>query len=306
MNRDLTVVVLVAVCSLLSGCANETSRPEGERARSSLENTQIIVLPAGLNGAAKEVAIPVPTVHSRVIASKLVSHPELEFRLAELQWQAGRVAFLMYQPVGSIPSPVASIASFRSGNRSHVWLQRLERLGRQSDQGDVEIATIERLYALALEQDAEARFCFTGLGQKCDSGDNDQDQAAALRELYDARQRAIARTHPSASSISWQVVSMTPAFVSMDEDQVGVRVVGEGSPLVGVRIFFNQAPDSFCSAETSKDGVATCQLVDQEGDDAHPEGDKAAVVANFAGVVGSERILLPTTLLMKPRSQTPQ
>src|SRR4030095_9444076 len=81
VNRDPTAIAL-AICILLFGCANDTSRPEAERASSSFENAQMIVLPAGLNGTAKEVAIPVPTVQSRVIASKLVSRPELEFRLA--------------------------------------------------------------------------------------------------------------------------------------------------------------------------------------------------------------------------------
>ena len=70
----------------------------------------------------------------------------------------------------------------------------------------------------------------------------------------------------------------------------------------GASVYFNRAPHSGCSARSLPDGIATCLLVDQHGDeDSHSEDDKVSVLATFPGEVRPERVLLPTTLIMNPR-----
>ena len=49
------------------------------------------------------------------------------------------------------------------------------------------------------------------------------------------------------------------------------------------------------------DGLATCQLVDQHGDDeSHSEEGKVPVVATYPGDVRAGRVLVPTTLVLHP------
>jgi hypothetical protein len=200
---------------------------------------------------------------------------------------------------------VAAIATFQTGNRAHVWIQRFAPNEPKADRNGTEVATIEHLYGLLLGQDPEAGFCLTGFGRTCGRVDDEYPHAALLRELHEARQRATTRAHRSGSSVPWRVVAMTAAMSSDsgNEDQVGVRLVGEGGPLAGATVHFNRAPHSGCSARSSPDGLATCRLVDRHGDeDSHSEDEKAPVLATFPGDVRADRVLLPTTLVMSPRS----
>ena len=303
MSSGRNIAVFAAACCLLWGCAPARSMSQVLPVRASVANLQVVMLPTDSALTATGIAIPVPTVSSRVTASKLVSRPDLVFKLAELQWESYQVTFLMHQPSGREPSPVAVMSSFQAGNKAHVWFQRLAPSGPDADRSGMDIATIEHLYGWALGQNPEARFCLTGFGRSCASVDDDYPHAELLRELSEARQRAMLRVHRSGRNVPWRVVSMASAPPnSGNDDQVGVRVLSEGKPMEGARVFFNRAPHSSCSARSSPDGLATCLLVDQHGDDdSHSEDDKASVLATFPGDVRPERVLLPTTLVMSPR-----
>jgi hypothetical protein len=303
MSKGRNAVAFAAACGLLVGCATGAPLSQVKPVTAPVGNAQVVTLPAGPGLTATGIAIPVPTTSSRVTASKLVSRPDLVFKLAELQWESYQVTFLMHQPSGKEPSPVAVMSSFQAGGKAHIWLQRVAPSGLGADRSDMEIATIEHLYGLALGQNPEAGFCLTGFGRGCASVDDDYPHAELLRELSEARQRAMARAHSSRSNVPWRVVSMASAPPnSGNDDQVGVRVFSEGAPLEGATVFFNRAPHSGCKARSLPDGLATCLLVDQHGDDdAHSEDDKAPVLATFPGDVRPERVLLPTTLVMSPR-----
>src|SRR6185436_13747890 len=276
MSKRRNTAAYAAACCLLMGCATARSEAQILPVRASVANTQVVTLPTASELTATGIAVPVPTVYSRVTASKLVSRPDLEFKLAELHWESYRVTFLLHQPSGRKPSPVAVMSSFQAGNKAHIWLQRLAPSGLGAARSDMEIATIEHLYGLALGQDPEAGFCLTGFGRTCGRVDDDYPHAELLRELSEARQRAVARAHRSGRNVPWRVVAMASAPPdSGNDDQVGVRVFSEGRPLAGATVFFNRAPHSGCSARSLPDGLATCLLVDQHGDeDAHSEEEK--------------------------------
>ena len=195
------------------------------------------------------------------------------------------------------------MSSFQVDNQSHVWLQALAPSGVKLQRSDVEIATIEHLYSLVLGQDPEAMYCLAAPKRKCGRLGDDYSHAQLLRELRDARQLAVTRAGRAGRNVPWQVVSMAPVVQDGGtDDDVAVRVVSDGKPLEGERVFFHRAPHSGCGARSSPDGLATCRLVDRHGDEeSHGEDEKVPVVATFPGNVLAERVLLPTTLVMSPR-----
>jgi hypothetical protein len=251
------------------------------------------------------MGIPVPAAsdYVRMPVSTLVSKRDLPFKLAQMQRGADRLTLLMHQPAGGEPSPVAVISSSQSGDKAHVSLHRLPLGAGRADAADLDVATWEHLYVLAIGQEPEARFCLAYAAQPCDAARHGYSHADLLRELVRARQHAVERAHPGGNvMVPWRVVSMAPAPASgADADEVGVRVTSEQGPMEGASVFFNKAPHSSCVARSREDGLATCHLVDQHGDDgSHAEDDHVAVVATFPGDVRGDRVLVPTTLVMQP------
>ena len=103
-----------AACCLLWGCATARSVPPILPVRATDANVQVVTLPTASELTATGMAVPVPTVYSQVTASKLVSRPDLEFKLAELQWESYRVTFsqvarrgeLVDDPIGIEGAPI--------------------------------------------------------------------------------------------------------------------------------------------------------------------------------------------------------
>jgi len=154
---------------------------------------------------------------------------------------------------------------------------------------------------LALAQNPHAEFCLSGFGHTCFTPTGDYVHPKLLRELSEAREQALVRTHRTSSSMPWQNVTMTSEPKGASDDRVGVRVKHEGVPLGGATVFFNRAPHSGCSAKSSSDGIVTCDLVDQHGDEDPHEGQAhVPILATFPGDVQPDRILLPTTLTWHP------
>jgi len=298
-----------AACGLVAALATGTSIAQADPTRKLGSGTQVVTLPAGQGLTATEVAIPVPTVYSPVLASKLISRPELEFKLGRLQWASYSVMFLMHQPSAKKPVPVAAISTFQVGNKEHVWFQSLVPVGRRAGQGrasqDVEIATIEHLYALALQQNPEALFCLAARKRSCARADGDYSHAQLLGELYGARQRILTSARRTGANVPWQLVSMVTVHQdSGDPDDVGVRVMSDGRPMEGARVFFNRAPHSICRAKSSANGVAACRLEDNHADGPHEDEDHAAVTAVYPGDVRPNIVLLPTTLVVRSADES--
>ena len=236
-------------------------------------------------------------VYSPAPVSTLVSRRDLPFKLAQVERGGARIKILAYQAAGAEPLPVAVISSPSSEPEAPVSVQLRWSVEEQSDPPALQVAAFEYLYALAMRQEPEARFCLAYGMQRCEVASNGGSHAELLRELARAREHAIERASPS-TAVSWHVVAMAPA--SVDVDRVGVRITSERVPMAGATIFFNRAPHSGCVAKSGENGLATCVLVDQHGDESHAEHDKARVVATFPGDVRAGRVLLPTTFVLPP------
>jgi hypothetical protein len=218
--------------------------------------------------------------------STLVSNSSLRFDLAYGQKGDTQVMALVHSPAAGKPLPVAEVSTSADGVVSFS-------LRPGSANSAVKIGTIERLYVLALRQDAEARFSFQG---------KQLSHGELLAELVKARARAAQGLRPA--SVPWRVVSIAAAPSGNDEDDVAAIVKGDQGPMKGVTLYFNRAPHSSCSATTREDGVARCHLVDQHGDE-EAHDDKAAVVATFPGDVRADRVLVPITAIVRAPSAGP-
>lgn len=249
------------------------------------------VAPPGLDTVREYAAAP---------ASRLVSRRDLQFKVAEVEQGTSRLMVLAYQAPGGKPSPVAALSSSRSGDETHVSVQRLPLPEAGDDQANLDVAAIEHLYTLVMRQDPEARFCLTSGNQRCNAAKDGHSHSALLQELARARQQAAGGA--GRTTIPWHIVSLAPsAMKHADSDEVSVRITSDLGTMEGVTVYFNQAPHSSCVAKSGEGGVAACHLVDQHGDDAsHAGHEKAPVVATFPGDVRVERILLPTTLVQSP------
>lgn len=237
-------------------------------------------------------------VYAPALPSTLVSRPDLAFKLARSDRGASRTTFLAFQAPGSKPVPVVAVSSSSSEPDALVSVHVRWPSEEPSDPPAVKVAAFEYLYALALHQEPEARFCLAHGTQRCDAANGGRSHAELLRELVRARQEAVERAGPS-SAVSWHVVAMAPA--SIEGDQVSVRITNDRVPMAGATVIFNRAPHSGCVAKSSENGLATCVLVDQHGDDAsHDDHDKARVVATFPGDVRAGRVWVPTTFVLPP------
>jgi hypothetical protein len=197
---------------------------------------------------------------SPIDASTLVSKRELQFRVAH----RGRKQILVYQPAGGGAVPVGSISEARHSIREGLST-------------DLHVATIEQLYVVAMRLDP------------LEAATGNRSHADLLRDIAEARQAA-------SPGVPWKIVSLAPAGTTKaGDDLVAVRVEGVEE---GASVFFHRAPHMGCVGKVGKDGLAACQLVDQHGhEEEHSESEP--VVVTFPGDVRPERVLLPTTLVMR-------
>jgi len=147
---------------------------------------------------------------------------------------------------------------------------------------DLHVTTIEQLYVVAMRLDP------------LEIATADRSHADLLRDIAAARQAA-------GVGVPWRVVSLARAPVAKaDDDEVSVRVFGDHGPIEGFSVFFHRAPHMGCVAKSGKDGVAACHLVDQHGhEEEHAGHADEPVVVTFPGDVRADRVLLPTTLVMR-------
>lgn len=235
-----------------------------------------------------------------VPVTTLVSRRDVPFRVAHLQQQGLRTTVLAHDTADGKPVAVARIVSRRIEGRLHVAVQRLRAAAR--DNGPVPVLTLEHLYALTMRMDPEARYCLAQGSEACDPSRTGTSHAAFLGQLAQARRQAVAATAGTIAAVPWHVVSMAPVAGPRGHDEVTVRVLQGRQAMPGVMVFFHRAPHSSCSATTDARGTAECELVDQHGDEEAHAGEEAApVLVTYPGDVRTERVLLPTTLVLEPR-----
>src|SRR5215212_403341 len=146
-------------------------------------------------------------VYSPVPVSTLVSRRDVQFKLGHVQRGACRLTVLAVQDPGAEPSPVAILSAWRSADEAHVSVQRLS-LPERGDRSALHVATLEHLYALALQQEPEARFGVGEAAQPCEAATDGSSHAELLRALARERERAIAEAGRASTSVPWHVVSM--------------------------------------------------------------------------------------------------
>lgn len=220
--------------------------------------------------------------------STLISNADLQFRLVQGEWRNQPATLVVHQPAEGDSFPVAVI----SPSPARVVFERLPIPDGARDRASLGIGTLERLYVLALRQEPEAWFCLAEVGQSCEAASKADSHAELLRKLVEAHERA----HPA---VRWHSVAMVPASIKgSSADRVAVRVTRDQRPLEGASVYFNRAPHSGCVAKSTANGLATCELVDQHGEEeSHPGQDNAAVVATFSGDVRKDLVLVPSTVV---------
>jgi hypothetical protein len=252
------------------------------------------------SGAAQEPVPATALTYGPVLVSTLVSRGDVPFKAARVREPAGRLTVLAHVPAAGEPIPVAAIRETLVDKVPRFSVERLPL--HPADSAGLELPTIEHLYTLVLRMDPEARYCLPHRVTNCDGLASTISHGEALAELARARQQAVARANRAGKAAPWRIVSMArSAIPAADPDEAAVRVVGPDGPLQGASIFFHRAPHSSCSARVSADGLAKCHLVDQHGDDdAHAGEGQVPVVATFPGHIHADRVLLPTTLVIRP------
>ncbi len=226
--------------------------------------------------------------------SMLLSSPGIEFGLAQTQHDAVQTTVVARREGDGGVRPVARLVRRQQGAQEHVTIEPNVPARPGARRRTAERAVLEQLYTLVLRMDPQASYCLKLADTACESGDA-LSHARALQMLAEVRAQAV---DDGPAIVPWRVVDMVSLPVrSWDADVVGVRVVGRDGPIQGVSIYFNRAPHSLCIARTGADGVASCRLQDQHGDE-HQHDHAAAVMAVFPGDVQPERILPPTTFVL--------
>jgi hypothetical protein len=231
-----------------------------------------------------------------VSRSTLVANGDLNFSVAQRQSGSTLTSVLALQPTGGAMQPVARLIQVGHGPEARLSVQRLPESGIDAGHTDHDIAVLEQLYALVFRQEPQMRYCLGRDMRPCDAGRVGASHAQVLQALADARGKAAAG---KASATPWRIVQMRTAPTgSGDPDVVGLRATTGETPLVGADVYFNRAPHSLCVARTRADGVAICRLEDQHGEGDEHEDDATRVVATYPGVVTTDGVLLPTTLVL--------
>jgi hypothetical protein len=228
-----------------------------------------------------------------VSRSTLVTRPEQPFVLEQFPEGDATVTALARQDAGAVPLAVVRLVTRRRHGQPEVAVQRLPAAGNDA-------AVLEQLYVLLVRQDPEGRYCVARGERPCEPGRRGVSHGQALARVAALRQRAVAGLQPAAPP--WHMVSLASAALPKDAnvDDVAARVTLGGRALPGVSLFFNRAPHSGCTARAGDDGVAACRLVDQHGDDDdHDAPGRVPVVVTFPGEVGVERVLPPTTFVLR-------
>ena len=153
-NRRTAISLVVCGLLLVPGAGAAAANTDTPTAGGTM-----VTLPVAGSARTSHVAVPIPDKSLHVTPSKLVTRRDLEFRRADAEWGPVRLTFLLYAPdVARGPAPVAVVSAFHVGDNEHVWIERIPPARSGARRPDIEIATIEHLYGLALAQNPHADF----------------------------------------------------------------------------------------------------------------------------------------------------
>ncbi|SEB23618.1 hypothetical protein [Variovorax sp. YR216] len=250
------------------------------------------------------VSPPLPVVQASdyrpVLRSTLVSRTDPTFVQAQVREGGYWLTVLARRDPAVALVPVAVMRHAGDGADASVSVQFLP----DARNPVLDVLALEQLYALMLRQDALGRYCLAVGPHQCDAVRQGGSHEALLRELAGERKRTASFAGHPFTMTPWRSISMNAvAAPTADHDDVAVQVLDESRPMPGATVYFNRAPHSGCAARANANGIASCRLVDQHGDDGD-HGDEDAdtqVIVTYPGSVGADRVLLPTTFALPVR-----
>jgi hypothetical protein len=247
---------------------------------------------------------PAPTVaasdYKPMPRSTLVSRGEPTFVQARVRRGEQWVTVLARNDPAGAPVPVAVTTSTGDGAGAHVSVQVLPDGGSRA----LKLLVREHLYALMLRQDAQSRYCLAVGARPCDAARRSVSHDVLLRALAGERHRAAVGADIPFATVPWRSVSMrASAAAATDPDEVTVRVADNNRPMAGATVHFNRAPHSSCVGRAGANGMASCRLIDQHGDEgSHDDEDEnSQVIVTYPGDVRADRVFLPTTFVLPAR-----
>jgi hypothetical protein len=205
-------------------------------------------------------------------------------------------------PRGTLDGSIIAGSGFSLGGlirlpgSGHAWTAFvIEASPRQ------ELAALEYLYALVLRADTGGVFSFRTFDRCAGStGELSLSQSDLLHEIARRRNALAGRLDPKDGATQpWDLVSLRRAAAVRPQqtDEVSAVVEDAKGPVAGAPVTFSRAPHSGCRATSDAQGLATCTLQDNHGDDGDDES--GPVVATFSGIFSQDRVAPPMATVIQ-------
>jgi hypothetical protein len=234
-------------------------------------------------------------------ASALISRPQVHVQTWSATWNDQRLTLLMHVPASGAQRLLGVIVSgsgSRADESSYFWYRQ-----QQASASTLDLAGLEHLYRLGLEQDplrpARFQMVVDGRADARPTVGKRLTHSALLAAIATARERIATKIVSSGEKlVRWKSAYIELRGEAKDETLVRARVRDASRrPVLGASISFTQAPHFGCTAQSDASGLAACHLEDTHGHEDH-HGETAPTVAYFAGKVDQDEIVLPTTAVL--------
>jgi hypothetical protein len=238
----------------------------------------------------------------RIPASALLTFRTDEVRMAERRTDRERAIELTLHEDQRPPVLLARVR-VPAGTDGPVHIAWSPGAGNAAAASQASLTGLEVLYGFLVGQDPLRQYRLQVAGT--DRASKPQSHGAALQTLARWRGCVLAQlraSNPDFRAADWETVSLRlrPAPAS------GLRIAAQvrrtdGSPVVNAPVAFMRGSHLACDSRTTRDGTTACELFDVHGHAHHDDEVGEPVTVTFAGVVQADRVLLPTTLVVRHR-----
>lgn len=254
-----------------------------------------------LRQAREALAMPLGGLHSRpAVPSRLLSAGPEGLRTSSFQVGERDVVVLMQQGANGLRVAASVVAEDMAGHRRTVRWQATGDASLAGGQAD--LATLEQLYRLVLEQSPEDRFVVHVGAVRARPAMGYADALAALAQVRECVAARVRAAVSGSQPLVWQSVRVTLAQASAAQPlAVAARALDTaGRPIADAQISFARGEHFVCSAPTDAQGWARCTLWDPHGHVLEDDGRDPTLVT-FGGQWQDARLLLPTTAVFRSR-----
>lgn len=233
----------------------------------------------------------------RVPGSSLLTLPRHEVREAE-ERAAGTRQIELTLHTGAAPAVLLATIS-TTDNPAEPASVRLQLPSPSPEQEETRLTGIEALYAYIVRQEPLRRIELTHSGRpRALAASSHGDTLRRLAQWRACVVEALAASRPAVKPIPWESAVLRLQRPGPARRQVAATVTTQaGRPVRDAPVAFASGEHLVCAARTGSAGTASCELFDPHGHEVHDDEASAPMVVTFGGVVGPERILLPTTLV---------